>query len=93
MCAVTEEHAFEIIKDKSTWCLLLTLGRSNRAHVAEVLVLFGMVRELAVETVTLTTSVSVQSPSPLFVIVQLDSTVGTSMLSHMDELCLPLLVL
>ena len=56
-------------------CLLLTLHHINRVHVAQVPVLFGIICELAVETVTFTTSMSVQSPPPLFVIVQLDSTV------------------
>ena len=77
MCAIAEEHALKIIKDKLTRCLLLTLGHINRVHVAQVPVLFGMVCELAVETGTFIISVSVQSPPPLFVIVQLDLTVGT----------------
>ena len=47
-----KEHALEIIKDKSTWCPLLTLGCINRVHVTEVPVLFRMVGELAIETVT-----------------------------------------
>ena len=47
----------QIIKDKLMQCLLLTL---NRAHVAQVPVLFRMVCELAVETVTFIASVSIQ---------------------------------
>ena len=75
-------------------CLLLTFGRINRVHVAQVPVPFGMVCELAVETVTLTTNVSVQS-HPLFLLLHnLTQQLGqNSMLSHMDEDCLPLLVL
>ena len=59
------------------WCSLLTLGCINKAHVTEVSVLFGMVGELAIETVTFTTGVFVQPPAFLFVIAQLDSAVGT----------------
>ena len=72
-----KEHALEIIKDKSIWCSLLTLGCINRAHVTEVPVLFGMVGELAIETVTLTTGVFVQPPAFFFVIAQLDLAVRT----------------
>ena len=60
-----KQHALEIIKDKSMWCPLLTLGCINRARVTEVPVLFGMVGELAIETVTFTTGVFVQ-PSAFF---------------------------
>ena len=45
------------------WCSLLTLGCINREHVTEVPVLFGMVGELAIETVTFTTGVFVQPPA------------------------------
>ena len=58
-----KEHALEIIKDKLMWCSLLTLGYINRAHVTEVPVLFGMVGELAIETVTFATGVFVQPPA------------------------------
>ena len=57
-----KQHALKIIKDKLTWCPLLTLGCINRAHVTEVPVLFGMVGELAIEAVTFPTGVFVQSP-------------------------------
>ena len=49
----------------------------NRSHVAQVLVLFRMVCKLAIETVTFTTGMFVQPPTPFFVIVQLHLTVGT----------------
>ena len=58
-------------------CSLLTLGWTNRAHVTEVPVLFGMVGELAIETVTFATGVFVQPRAFFFVIVHLDSAVGT----------------
>ena len=72
-----KEHALEIIKDKLMRCPLLTLGCNNRVHVTEVPVLFGMVGELAIETVTFATGVFVQPPAFFFVIAQLDSAVGT----------------
>ena len=72
-----KQHALKIIKDKSMWCPLLTLGSINRAHVTEVSVLFRMVGELAIGAVTFTTGVFVQPPAFFFVIVQLNSAIRT----------------
>ena len=57
-----KQHALEIIKDKSMWCPLLTLGCINRVHVTEVPELFRMVGELAIEAVTFAAGVFVQPP-------------------------------
>ena len=72
-----KEHVLKIIKDKLMQCSLLTLGCINNVHVTEVPVLFGMVGELAIETVTFTTGVFVQPPAFFLVIAQLDSAVRT----------------
>ena len=72
-----KQHALKIIKDKSMWCPLLTLGCINTANVTEVPVLFGMVGELAIEAVTFTTDVFVQPPAFFFVIAQLDMAIRT----------------
>ena len=58
-----KQHVLEIIKDKSMWCTLLTLGCINKAHVTKVPVLFGMVGELAIEAVTFAAGVFVQPPA------------------------------
>ena len=72
-----KEYALEIIKDKLMWCSLLTLGCINRVHVTEVPIHFGMVGELAIETVTFATGVFVQPSAFFYVIAQLDLAVRT----------------